>query len=319
VDVASEAYGAIMPSAQHESPIALTKLNPDWLAWLFAHVFHAKMPSYDHARSEATDVRVLVPRTYHADAMVLFCDPEDRPVQAAVLEVQRGRDPTKQRTWKLYVAQLETEWDVATVLVVYCPDPAVAGWYRRRLAVDGDGNGLSSLRLSPFVFTPDDVPVIVDVDEAIAQPELTVLSVLCHGDKEAVDAMFPALWAILRPLESKKFARYYDIVLAGLPEAARLRLEAFMTTTPDQFLSKKLHDLTAEHQQIGEARGKAEGKAEGEARGRAASVLGVLKRRGVPVPDAVREQILGCADLSQLEIWFDRAFTADTVDDVIRE
>jgi hypothetical protein len=120
-----------MPSAEHESPVALAKLDPDLIAWVLSSVFEVKVPEYHHARAQATDVRVLVPRTYHADSMVLFCDPIDRPLLAVVLEVQRGRDPAKRRTWKLYVSQLEAELDVDIALVVYCPDAAVAGWYQR--------------------------------------------------------------------------------------------------------------------------------------------------------------------------------------------
>jgi hypothetical protein len=37
----------------------------------------------------------------------------------------------------------------------------------------------------------------------------------------------------------------------------------------------------------------------------------------VPVPEAVREQILACTDLTQLDTWLRRAVTA-TADDVIR-
>jgi hypothetical protein len=124
-----------MPSAEHESPVALAKLDPDLVAWLLMNLFDVKVPDYHHARPHATDVRVLVPRTYHADGMVLFCDPVDRPLLAAVLEVQRSRDQDKQRTWKLYLAQLEAELDIAAALIVFCPDPAVARWYRSRMTL----------------------------------------------------------------------------------------------------------------------------------------------------------------------------------------
>jgi hypothetical protein len=40
--------------------------------------------------------------------------------------------------------------------------------------------------------------------------------------------------------------------------------------------------------------------------------------RGVPVPDAVREQILACTDLTQLDTWLRRVATAATADDVVR-
>ncbi|MEH1125095.1 hypothetical protein [Micromonospora sp. CPCC 206061] len=55
----------------------------------------------------------------------------------------------------------------------------------------------------------------------------------------------------------------------------------------------------------------------GEARGEARAVLLVLEGRGVPVPDNVRDQILGCTDLDQLSTWLRRAGNATTIDDVI--
>ena len=62
-----------------------------------------------------------------------------------------------------------------------------------------------------------------------------------------------------------------------------------------------------------EARGKAEGKAEGEA----SAVLTVLDARGVHVPEAIRDQILACTDLDQLDAWLRRAVTAATADEVV--
>ena len=76
-----------MPSAEHETPIALAKLDPGIVAWLLANVFDIKVPDYHHAHPHATDVQVTVPRTYHADGMMVFCDQDDRPLLAVVLEV----------------------------------------------------------------------------------------------------------------------------------------------------------------------------------------------------------------------------------------
>jgi hypothetical protein len=294
-----------MPSGEHESPVALAKLDPDLVAWLLATVFEMKVPDYDHARLQDTDVRIMVPRTYHADGMVLFCDAADKPLLAVVLEVQRSRDETKRRTWKLYVSQLETELDLAVALVVYCPDAAVAGWYRRLCEQDG-----SSLLLRPFIFTPDEVPLVVDVDLARANPALAVLSAICHGGQPEIDDMFPALAEALRSLGPSQAVSYYDVVLAGLPAAARARWEAFMSTEVGQYRSEMLRNLAAQHEEAGEARG--------EARGEGRSVLKVLAARGVEVPAAVREQVLACTDEAQLDVWLLRALTATTVEDVVR-
>jgi ClpX C4-type zinc finger len=55
----------------------------------------------------------------------------------------------------------------------------------------------------------------------------------------------------------------------------------------------------------------------GKARGVARAVLVVLDTRGVAVPEAIREQILACADLTQLDTLLRRAVTATTADEVI--
>src|SRR6478609_8288903 len=117
-----------------------------------------------------------------------------------------------------------------------------------------------SLSLRPFIFTPDDVPLVVDVELARKNPALAVLSAICHGGDAAVDAMFPALAAALQSVGPGTAISYYDVVLAGLPQAAQTRWEAFMTTTADQeFISERLRKLVAENQAIGETRGEARG------------------------------------------------------------
>jgi hypothetical protein len=280
----------------------LAKADPDVVAWLLTNVFEVKVPNYDHARVHATDVRVMVPATYHADTMLLYCDMADQPLLGVVLEVQRSEVRRKLRTWKLYVAQLEAELEVSVALLVFCPDPTLAGWYRRLLEPDG-----SSLTLRPLIYTPEDVPLVLDVVLARANPALAVLSALCHAGQAELDEMFPALAEALRSAGPKKEFLYYDIVLAGLPPAARVRWEAFMTTTlePHEYHSDVFRKLAAEHQERGEARGEARG------------VLTVLDARGVQVPEAVREQILACTDLAQLDVWLRRAVTASTADEVI--
>ena len=60
----------------------------------------------------------------------------------------------------------------------------------------------------------------------------------------------------------------------------------------------------------------AEGEAKGEARGEARTILRVLAARGLEVPAEVREQVLSCTDVSQLDIWADKAVTAASLEEV---
>jgi hypothetical protein len=72
-----------MPTGEHETPIELVKIEPGLMVWL-ASQFNIPVPIYHHARPVATDVRVVVPATYHVDTVVAFCDADDTPRLATV-------------------------------------------------------------------------------------------------------------------------------------------------------------------------------------------------------------------------------------------
>jgi len=81
-----------MTSAEHEAPVALVKNDPALVAWLLPGCSPVAMPAFDRASARPGDLQVLTPRTYHADATVLFTA-ADEPVYAVIVEVQRARDP----------------------------------------------------------------------------------------------------------------------------------------------------------------------------------------------------------------------------------
>lgn len=55
--------------------------------------------------------------------------------------------------------------------------------------------------------------------------------------------------------------------------------------------------------QEGFAEGLSQGEARGKAEGEAQAILAVLEARGLEVPDKVREAVLSCTDLAQLNVW----------------
>ncbi|GHF04325.1 hypothetical protein [Streptomyces morookaense] len=69
----------------------------------------------------------------------------------------------------------------------------------------------------------------------------------------------------------------------------------------------------------GKADGVAEGLAEGKAEERARLVLRVLERRGISVPDEVRERLADCSDLDVLDRWLDQAFVVSTAEEIFAE
>jgi hypothetical protein len=53
--------------------------------------------------------------------------------------------------------------------------------------------------------------------------------------------------------------------------------------------------------------------------GRAKTILQVLAARGVAVQAEIRDQVLACTDIAQLDAWVSKAATAETVDEVFGE
>lgn len=69
----------------------------------------------------------------------------------------------------------------------------------------------------------------------------------------------------------------------------------------------------------GRKEGLARARAERLAEGRAGNVLIVLRARGIPVPDAVRERILAEKDPEQQQLWLERAVVAASLAEVLGE
>jgi len=294
---------AAIPSSDHETPIELVRLDPSLPDWVQTELLGDEAPAYHHARLHDPNVRT---RTYQSDAMVLFCGRDDRPTRGTVYENQRGKDPNKLGTWKFYIGQMESEFPIKASLVVFVPDTAVANWYRDLI----DRDLRSGARLRPFFFTPEDVPLVVDEELAVARPARVLLSAMCHLQDTHVDEMFPALLAALNALEPGMKIFYDDETVGSLPTDARARWKAFLMTTA---LGRRYHN--EEYNEI-DARAEARGEARGGARGKAESIIMFLEARGLQVSADVQEKILACTDVEQLHRWLRRASTATTAEDV---
>jgi hypothetical protein len=95
------------------------------------------------------------------------------------------------------------------------------------------------------------------------------------------------------------------VVLRLASDAARQILEAMMTTSEyEKTFVERIHDQ-------GISEGKAEGKAE--------SVLKLLDARHLAPSQEQRQRVTSCTDSAQLDLWFDRAVTADTAASVFAD
>jgi len=277
------------------------KKEPALLPQVLRETLGVRVPAFASARPYAADVKKLVSATYHADALLVYYDAANVPVQAIIFEVQREWDPDKRWTLPIYVSHAEIDTRTDCLLMLFCPNKTVADRYRTLFP----STALSAMHLWVIVYTPDDIDLVLDADEAIAAPERAIFAALCHGENLDKGVVFPVLGKVLASVDPTQATMYVNILLAGLPAAVVPDLEAYVMTTYPEIRSTVYLE------------GIAEGEARGEARGKAEAVLEILGLRGVRVPDETREKILSCTDPGQLTTWLRHATTARTIGDVL--
>jgi hypothetical protein len=293
-----------MPSTLHEVFVEFVRERPAFAAEMLAGPLKVELPEFGETRLDSCDFTNVTPTEYRADAVVTFIE-QNVPVFAVVIEAQLKRAAQKRLTWPVYLTTLRARLDCKTALLVLCDDVGVAEWCARPIEVS-----YPDCVVTPLVLGPDRVPVVTDLAVASSNPELTVLSALAHGAKPRRCEIFPALLAALKKVGKDHERLYYDLVFAGLPEAAQHDLEELLMTMTanSEFRSDFLRNFADER--------RAEGQAEGEAKGEARAVFTVLAARDIDVPDDARARIAGCTDLAQLETWVHRAVTATSVNDL---
>lgn len=293
----------------HEVLVEIFRQRPALAAELLTDALGVELPAFGQARLEPADCVDLAPTEYRADAVVVLSQAA-RPVRAVVVvvvevvvvevEVQLRRDDDKLWTWPVYLHTLRARLRCPTLLLVVCVDEVTAAWAATRIELGQPGS-----TLTPLVIGPDRVPVFTDAAPALRAPELAVLSALAHGRDPRRSEVLDVLADALAGVETQQAMLYLRLVLAALPQAARIHLEELMTTGTYEYQSEFTERLRNEGAARGEAKGRAEAKADG-----------VLRARGVEVPDDVRARIVGCTDLERLDAWLDRASTAHSVDDL---
>jgi hypothetical protein len=301
-----------MPSRRHELLVEMFRDRPALAADMLAGRLGVAVPAFDKAWLSSGELTDVKPTEYRADAVVTLKAGDD-PVFAVVVEVQLRIDARKRRTWPVYVATVHARLGCPVMLLVVCPDEAVAAWCAKPVSI-----GDSDLTLIPRVVGPQQLPVVTDVDVARGDPELTVLSALAHaGRVKDPLPLFEAMIVALDVVDHDHAGLYTELVSEALPAATRAWLEEFMIAAASRHESKFLRRLMERGKAEGIAEGKVEGKVEGTADGKASALLSVLDVRHIHVPDDVRADITACTDMAQLDMWIRRAVTADKIQDVV--
>jgi hypothetical protein len=299
-----------MPSIRHEAPLELLRRDPQ-LAAVLLRGLGVPVPAGAAAVLAPADLSASVPAELRADAVVVLSGTDGARL-AVVVEVQLRYDQDKRYSWPAYLTQVRAAQHCPAVLLVICPRAGTAARCRTLIATGHPG-----FELAPLVVDAATLPD--SGGEGLGEhPELVVLAVLTGALDLDRDDSRRLVLARLAGLDEGRLKTYTVFVLNAASQAARQALEALMTTAPfkNAFVDRLLAEGRAEGRAEGEAKGKAKGMAEGEAKGEARVILRFLAARGLHVSAEIRERVLSCADISQLEAWADRAATAATVDEV---
>jgi hypothetical protein len=295
----------IMPSPTHEAIIELFRRRPPLAKELLGDALVIAPDATATVADSALSDPTMVERS--ADLVLIFEGARAGPV-CVIVETQLREDPDKRDAWWGYLVAARRRHRCPCVLAVVTPVRRVARWAREPIDLGHPG-----LVLTPLVIGPDDIPVVIDEQLAVHDPELAVLSALAHGRGKSSGDVARAAFAAVRPLDDERGRVYTDVVMASLGAVGRAIFEGLMGIENYEYQS----DFAKRYYAKGKAEGKAEGQAEGEAKGKALAVIAILETRGLSAPPEVRERIVACRDLPTLDRWLGRALTAATAAGVI--
>jgi hypothetical protein len=284
----------------HEGPLDLVRQHPEIAVEFVQGNAGIELPGQIAVSLAPTDMSAVIPVQYLADMVVLISDAATgEPVLAVIIEPQLRDRETKRYSWPVYVTTARRIAKCpAAVLVVLCPDPAEAAKCRQLIRTGHPGFDL--------------VPIVIDSGgppgrNGAGGPYLTVFAASMGGiDLESE----PGARRVLDAMASAEVSdadrlRMTAIILRLASDAARQILEAMMTTSEyEKTFVERIHDQ-------GISEGKAEGKAE--------DVLKLLDARHLAPSQEQRQRVTSCTDPAQLDLWFDRAITADSADDVFAD
>ena len=211
-----------MPSFTHECLIELFRARPLLAAELLGWAGLLRVGEVREVKVIDSSLTVPTPTELRADGVIWMSGGEDL---SAILEVQLRPDPQKRQSWPLYLASQHARRPAPSVILVVTLDEATASWAATPIHL-GPGSVVT-----PVVFGPRQIPLLLDPKLARENPEATVLSALAHAKgPDAAEVSFLALQAVSdNPLLNEdKTVQYTEMLLSALSLSARALLEKRM-------------------------------------------------------------------------------------------
>jgi len=258
--------------------------------------FDVDLPEYDDTRVDSSDLSDLRPAEYRAD-MVSFLMHGSQKVLGIIIEVQLGRDDDKPYAWPAYVVNLRARHRCPVCLLVITTNDAVARWAGRSIEL-GPGT-----QCKPWVIGPSNTPMVTELKDAQANPELAVLSAIEHGQSADIPlAARIASAAIVASadIDAERSRLYLDLILISLSQNAPKAFEATMNSLGYETRSDSARRYYGQ--------GKAEGRVE--------LILKLLALRFGPLTEAIQTRVRSAQD-ARLDTVAERVLTAQTLEDAL--
>ncbi|MEV5414224.1 hypothetical protein AB0K60_35985 [Thermopolyspora sp. NPDC052614] len=287
-----------MPAILHDTLAKLLREHPELAIDVLRNRLGVDIPRGLSVQVAPVELNDRPSRPLHPD-LVLTVGPRQNPVLAIIIEVQNGPMSEKRAMLPRYAAALWLRLDCPVIVLVICPDAAVAAE-----AAEPIPTTLATYTLTPEVLGPREIPVITDATEMKVNPLLSLMSVALYGRNRSVAQAF------VEAAQTKAdgdIPYYYEYGYCMSSSEIRNLLEEIMATTWPVY-----SPYAKKHYGEGREDGRAEGLAEGEAK----AVLTVLEARGFAVTEAVRARVLDCTDVALLEELVRRSATVTTPEDL---
>jgi hypothetical protein len=310
-----------MPSLLHEAPLELLRHNPGLAAALLSGIPGVAVPLDGSAALAPGEVTASLPVELRADAVVLLRGADDKLAVVTEVQMSARSIKRKRRVWPAYLTQARAQHNCPAALMVFCRDRTTA-----RACAKPIPTGHPKFVLTPIVIGPDDVPDPGGRGTAGAAAELTMIAAWAGRADLRDPAVQIRTLRLIAGIEPERLATYTRIVLIAAPdEPSRRALEALMATVfKNEFLDRLQAEAEARGEALGLARGLARGEAvglargeaHGEAAGRAQMILQILAARHIAVSAVIRDQVLACTDIGQLDAWGSKAATAQSAEEI---
>lgn len=202
---------------------------------------------------------------------------------------------------------MRDRYRLEVVLLVLCVDTATAAWAARPLHT---GLGRPTQVTVPHVLGPANVPRVSRVQDASADLDFAAFCLWIHSNAPDIEGILTVMGeALAQDTDREARDDLAGLIEDGLgSEHARKIWRNLMETlfTPRRGTI------------VGDARlaGQEEGREEGRVAGKAEQLLRLMERRGFSLTEETRQRVTTCTDMPLLDLWFDRAIDATTLDEV---